>query len=223
MLAILRRHTKWEKYNLSEFSGPGPCAQSTLLLGACNANAAPPANVSDTVADTAADAPEKAPEQTVEAGAGEQGGSIAERSMPAEAFDLMNPRARNFTDLSGKWNYLPDPFREGLRKKVLKQYSIFNDQDDADVAPHDLKEYDFAKAPTLNVPGSWTAQVPELSWYENLVWLRKRFRSLLRRPGSAISSILARPIMKQRFSSTAKKLAFMKAGSRPLSLMSPIA
>ncbi len=176
-----------EKAQFLRMFWAGALFTGTLLLGACNANAAPavasapiaaaPAAASDTASDTVADTAAEAPEQAAETGPSEQGGSIAERSLPAEAFDLMNPRARNFTDLSGKWNYLPDPFREGLRKKVIKQYSIFNDQDDADVAPHDLKEYDFAKAPTLNVPGSWTAQVPELSWYENLVWLRRRFEA----------------------------------------------
>ena len=102
-------------------------------------------------------------------------GTVEERSHPLPAFSLINPRARNFTDLSGTWKYLPDPFREGLRNKVISQYTMFKDIYDADTKPGTLKEYDWATAPTLQVPGSWTAQVPELSWYENLVWLRKRF------------------------------------------------
>ena len=121
-----------------------------------------------TIADTAADAGKEAVAVDVT-------GTVAERSQPEPVFSLINPTARNFTDLSGTWNYLPDPFREGLRKKVIRQYAIFEDQDDADIKPFALKEYDFAKAPTLQVPGSWTAQVAELGWYENLVWLRRRF------------------------------------------------
>ena len=135
-----------------------------LALGACG-----PKATSDTTGDTAADT------QAVKIDAAPATGTVAERSLPLPAFDLMNPRGRNFTDLSGEWKYLPDPFREGLRNKVIGQYTMFKDVYDADTKPGTLKEYDWATAPTLQVPGSWTAQVPELSWYENLVWLRKRF------------------------------------------------
>ena len=109
---------------------------------------------------------------------GDQAGpilSVSERSRPAETFQLINPSARKSISLSGEWQYVPDPFREGLREKVIKQYAMFEDQDDADSPPHALKEYDFGQAPSLTVPGSWTAQVPELSWYEGLVWMRRRF------------------------------------------------
>ena len=123
---------------------------------------------SDTRADTAGDIATKTVTASID-------GTVSERSMPLPAFDLMNPRGRKFTDLSGTWKYLPDPFREGLRSKVIGQYTMFKDEYDADTKPGTLKEYDWATAPTLQVPGSWTAQVPELSWYENLVWMRRRF------------------------------------------------
>ena len=141
----------------------GLLSASIVLFAACS-----PTQTSDTVGDTAADTPMKVTKAVIE-------GTVAERSQPLPAFDLMNPRGRSFTDLSGAWKYLPDPFREGLRNKVIGQYTMFKDIYDADTKPGTLKEYDWATAPALQVPGSWTAQVPELSWYENLVWLRRRF------------------------------------------------
>ncbi len=129
----------------------GLLSASIMLLGACS-----PTETSDTTGDTAADTPTKITKAVAE-------GTVAERSLPLPAFDLMNPRGRSFTDLSGEWKYLPDPFREGLRNKVIGQYTMFKDIYDADTKPGTLKEYDWATAPTLQVPGSWTAQVPELS------------------------------------------------------------
>ena len=42
------------------------------------------------------------------------------------------------------------------------------------VGPHN-GEYDFATAPTLNVPGDWNTQVPQLFNYEGVVWYQRDF------------------------------------------------
>ncbi len=39
----------------------------------------------------------------------------------------------------------------------------------------DLVEYDFARSPTLNVPGDWNTQRPELLYYEGTVWYERKF------------------------------------------------
>ena len=38
-----------------------------------------------------------------------------------------------------------------------------------------LVEYDFARAATLQVPGDWNSQRPDLFFYEGTVWYEKDF------------------------------------------------
>ena len=48
----------------------------------------------------------------------------------------------------------------------------------------DLVEYDFARSPTLQVPGDWNTQRPELLYYEGTIWYERRFDARAARPGS---------------------------------------
>ncbi len=43
----------------------------------------------------------------------------------------------------------------------------------------DLIEYDFAKSPTLNVPGDWNSQNDQLLFYEGTVWYEHDFNVAL--------------------------------------------
>ena len=42
--------------------------------------------------------------------------------------------------------------------------------------PEDLIEYDFDKAPTMQVPGDWNTQDERLFFYEGTVWLKRSFQ-----------------------------------------------
>jgi beta-glucuronidase len=45
----------------------------------------------------------------------------------------------------------------------------------AEPGSDNLVEYDFAKSPTLKVPGDWNTQTPQLFYYEGLVWYQRDF------------------------------------------------
>jgi beta-glucuronidase len=84
---------------------------------------------------------------------------------------------RTVTSLDGPWHYLVDqsPGR-----------ALYNDRGEINdntyglnthpniVGKHNL-EYDFATAPTLNVPGDWNTQVPQLFNYEGVLWYQRDF------------------------------------------------
>lgn len=92
------------------------------------------------------------------------------------SFHFINPAGRTKYDLSGTWRIIPDPVREGLRSDVGAQYAMFRDESDATNPPHRLKEYDFAAATTIEVPGSWSRMGASLEWYDGLVWHQREFK-----------------------------------------------
>ena len=47
-------------------------------------------------------------------------------------------------------------------------------------SPTDLVEYDFDRSPTLDVPGDWNTQRPELMLYEGTIWYERHFEHPLR-------------------------------------------
>ncbi|HEX4373860.1 MAG TPA: beta galactosidase jelly roll domain-containing protein, partial [Puia sp.] len=82
---------------------------------------------------------------------------------------LANIEGRNFTSLNGKWEIIIDPFNAGAGnwKPIWK--------DQQPVGKSDFYEYKFDNAITLNVPGDWNSQKPELLYYEGTVWYKKTF------------------------------------------------
>lgn len=85
---------------------------------------------------------------------------------------------RSLTCLDGSWNALVDIYETGYysyrRTPIPVESSWFMDRSYfAD--PTRLVEYDFAAAPTLEVPGDWNTQRPELYLYEGTVWYRRLF------------------------------------------------
>jgi len=65
--------------------------------------------------------------------------------------------------LDGDWHILPDPYSNGLGGHY------FNDES----SDHKFIEYDFAKSPTLKVPGDWNTQRPDLLLYEGPLWYER--------------------------------------------------
>ena len=81
--------------------------------------------------------------------------------------------ARNIQNLDGRWHYIVDPYETGNGHFY---------QNKEQQSKSDLIEYDFAKSPTLNVPGDWNSQHDQLVFYEGTVWYEHDFNITLQ-PG----------------------------------------
>jgi beta-glucuronidase len=92
---------------------------------------------------------------------------------------LANIEERNFRSLNGSWQVIVDPFDAG--KGSWKP--IWKDQQPA--GKNDFFEYQFNPALTLNVPGDWNSQRPDLLYYEGTLWYKKEF-NYQRRTGKRV-------------------------------------
>ncbi len=85
---------------------------------------------------------------------------------------------RAATSLDGPWHYLVDqPPAKGLYTdtgKVRDNGYALNTHPNISSGPHN-DEYDFATAPTLQVPGDWNTQEPTLFRFEGVVWYQRDF------------------------------------------------
>jgi beta-glucuronidase len=82
---------------------------------------------------------------------------------------------RKVVGLDGKWQAIVDPYENGFydyRRQPLID-GFFRNRKPADKT--DLVEYDFDASDTLDVPGDWNSQRPELLLYEGTVWYEKSF------------------------------------------------
>jgi len=96
-------------------------------------------------------------------------------SPPAGPSALAFADGRAGASLDGAWHVIVDPYDNGGLdyRSQPRPHGYF-----ADAAPRDktdLVEYDFARSPTLQVPGDWNTQRPELLYYEGPVWYERRF------------------------------------------------
>lgn len=100
------------------------------------------------------------------------------------AFLLTGAQQRDGQDLSGQWTYSKDLYRTGLTdingwvaKSRMQRYR------DIDVAAVEAKggvdffEFDLDRGPIINVPGAWNAAVPELRYYDGLIWFQRKFNA----------------------------------------------
>ncbi|MEM8683704.1 MAG: glycoside hydrolase family 2 TIM barrel-domain containing protein [Pseudomonadota bacterium] len=90
---------------------------------------------------------------------------------------MSNVQARNTRSLDGQWQYTLDALGEINRRPEKTRPAVFEDVRDADIGPNVIKEYDWVRAPLIEVPGSWNAQIPQLTWYDQWMWLKKHFNS----------------------------------------------
>ena len=83
---------------------------------------------------------------------------------------------RPSTSLNGDWHYMVDPYFTGLMS--------FHHEERKDgwflnlaPGPDDARpvEYDFAKSPTIKVPGDWNTQSDRLFFYEGPLWYQRNF------------------------------------------------
>jgi beta-glucuronidase len=89
---------------------------------------------------------------------------------------LVDVDHRAALDLDGDWHYIVDPYQTGLYNfhHEIKPNGYFENLE-APATPNGLLEYDFAKSPTLKVPGDWNTQQKSLYYYEGLLWYRRNF------------------------------------------------
>ena len=83
--------------------------------------------------------------------------------------------SRDKISLNGKWNYIVDVQEEGYydyRMNTMTNGFFLN----AKVKnPEDLIEYDFDKAPEMEIPSDWNTKDEKLFFYEGTVWFKKSF------------------------------------------------
>lgn len=91
---------------------------------------------------------------------------VAFSTAKAQVDIIQNIDSRNIQNLDGRWHYIIDPYETGSNNfyKNKEQQS-----------KSDLIEYDFAKSPTLDVPGDWNSQNDKLLFYEGTVWYEHDF------------------------------------------------
>jgi beta-glucuronidase len=100
-------------------------------------------------------------------------GAQAASPAPASALDFADSRPGQ--SLDGRWHVIVDPYENGLYdyRQARRPHGYFDDARAGDKS--ELLEYDFARSPTLEVPGDWNSQRPELLYYEGTIWYERRF------------------------------------------------
>ena len=89
---------------------------------------------------------------------------------------LVDVDHRESVSLNGDWHFIVDPYETGLytfHHELRKDGFYLNGV--AEPGSDRLVEYDFAKSPTLKVPGDWNTQTAQLFYYEGLVWYERDF------------------------------------------------
>ena len=98
----------------------------------------------------------------------------------AQSNFIQNIYSRNYLNLDGRWHYIIDPYETGFRgfhgaraDEDEKLGGFFENRQQQ--SKSELIEYNFEKAPTLNVPGDWNSQDDKLLFYEGTIWYKKSF------------------------------------------------
>ncbi len=99
-------------------------------------------------------------------------GAVVAQEVP----QLANVMARQTTPLNGKWNYIVDMQEEGYYDYRMNPTPWGFFRNAKPQRPEDLIEYDFDKAPAMQVPGDWNTQDERLFFYEGTVWLKRSFQ-----------------------------------------------
>ena len=94
---------------------------------------------------------------------------------PQQTTLLVDVDHRAQTSLDGPWHFIPDPYREGWGSNP-DHASLNGYAKNAHYVPGGpLLQYDFARSPTLDVPGDWNTQRSDLFFYEGTVWYKRSF------------------------------------------------
>ena len=82
---------------------------------------------------------------------------------------LVNPYGREALSLNGNWSAILDPSDVGEGKRLYT--------DARPAGRDDFVEYSYDGALSLDVPGDWNHQDPQLRWYEGTVWYARHFQA----------------------------------------------
>jgi beta-glucuronidase len=88
---------------------------------------------------------------------------------------LVDVDHRPQTSLNGPWHYMADPYHDGWGNNPDHPSPNGYAKNAHYVPGGPLQQYDFARSPTLNVPGDWNSQKDSLFYYENLLWYQRDF------------------------------------------------
>jgi beta-glucuronidase len=88
---------------------------------------------------------------------------------------LVDVDHRQQISLNGSWHYIADPYRNGWGDNPDKPNLNGYAKNSHFIPGGALQEYDFAQSPTLQVPGDWNSQKPELFFYEGMLWYQRDF------------------------------------------------
>src|SRR5580704_10696774 len=104
--------------------------------------------------------------------------ALAAAASRGQQIDLIqNPSARQGASLNGHWQTIMDPYEAGyydFHLNPIKDGGLGANRLPSDKG--DKYELAFLPAtPTLDVPGDWNTQKPELLWYEGTIWYRREF------------------------------------------------
>ena len=87
---------------------------------------------------------------------------------------------RKALSLNGDWHVIADPYDAGLYSfhNAFNANGYFKDEEGVRGAENGNKlvEYNFAKSPTIKVPGDWNTQAEWLRMYEGALWYERHFR-----------------------------------------------
>src|SRR5262245_37774829 len=102
-------------------------------------------------------------------------GTSARAAAPTTPSALAFADGRDGASLDGAWHVIVDPYDNGSidYRSQPRPNGYFADAKPRDRT--DLVEYDFARSPTLQVPGDWNTQRPDLLYYEGPIWYQRRF------------------------------------------------
>jgi beta-glucuronidase len=111
---------------------------------------------------------------TLTLAAGLAAGTAARAAAPAPSA-LAFADGRQGISLNGAWHVIVDPYDNGSLdyRSQPRPHGYFDDAKPKDRS--ELIEYDFSRSPTLQVPGDWNTQRPDLLYYEGTVWYERRF------------------------------------------------
>ena len=88
---------------------------------------------------------------------------------------LVNIFGRKKISLNGKWNYIVDIQDSGYydyRLNISDNGFFMNEKPKNQ---DDLVEYDFDKAPQMDIPSDWNTKDDKLFFYEGTIWFKKSF------------------------------------------------
>ncbi|MGO9227804.1 MAG: glycoside hydrolase family 2 protein [Bryobacteraceae bacterium] len=97
---------------------------------------------------------------------------------------VQNASARQNLSLNGPWKFIVDPYEAGywdFHLHPIPDGGLGANRVPAGKSDHEELTF-LPNTPTLQVPGDWNTQKPELLWYEGTIWYQREFE-YVKKPG----------------------------------------